>query len=314
MKKILILFLFSTIILSQTKTIDQRVDSVLSLMNLTEKVGQLIQFSGGELTGTKTARLKEGHIDLIRKGRVGSFLNIFGAENTKNIQKIAIEESRLKIPLLFGLDVIHGYKTIFPVPLAESCSWDPELVKYSARMQATEASSAKLPVTFPRSVGQIPFYYNHKNTGRPFDQNSFYTSKYIDEENSPLYPFGYGLSYTKFDYQNLSLDKSEIGLNESLKVSLEVHNSGEYDGEEIVQLYVRDLIGNVTRPVLELKDFQKVMIKAGETKSIEFILKPEQLKFYDQEMKYVVEPGRFKVYAGPNSNKLLEKEFLLLSK
>ncbi|MBS3945204.1 MAG: fibronectin type III-like domain-contianing protein [Melioribacter sp.] len=181
-------------------------------------------------------------------------------------------------------------------------------------MQAIEASSAKLPVTFPRSVGQIPFYYNHKNTGRPFDQNSFYTSKYIDEENSPLYPFGYGLSYTKFDYQNLSLDKSEIGLNESLKVSLEVHNSGEYDGEEIVQLYVRDLIGNVTRPVLELKDFQKVMIKASETKSIEFILKPEQLKFYDQEMKYVVEPGRFKVYAGPNSNKLLEKEFLLLSK
>jgi len=116
MKKILILFLFSTIILSQTKTIDQRVDSVLSLMNLTEKVGQLIQFSGGKLTGTKTARLKEGHIDLIRKGRVGLFLNIFGAENTKNIQKIAIEESRLKIPLLFGLDVIHGYKTIFPVP------------------------------------------------------------------------------------------------------------------------------------------------------------------------------------------------------
>lgn len=733
MKKIVILFLFSSLILSQSKTIDQRVDSVLSLMTISEKVGQLVQYSGGKLTGTKTAQPKEDHIDLIRKGMVGSFLNVFGAEITMKIQKIAVEESRLKIPLLFGLDVIHGFKSIFPVPIAEASSWDPELVKYSARMQALEASSAgihwtfspmvdiardprwgrivegsgedpllgsimaaarvngfqgedlsdpktilacakhfaayggaeggrdyntvdisertlrevylppfknavdngvgsvmvsfnelngipssannfllrnilkgewkfgglvvsdwnsigeliqhgiaedlmsaaklaigagvdidmesgayskyltelleknsvdiklldesvrrvlkakfllglfddpyrycdanrerntvlnselilatrevakksivllknnkqilpvskninsiavigpfanakddplgpwkqegdsinvitiiegiknklgsnaniiyeqgcsinsnsrsgfsdaykaaensdlvllclgesrqmsgearnrtslnlpgvqeelakeifktgkpivvvitngrpisinwindnvdailltwflgiqsgnaiadvlfgdynpsaKLPVTFPRSVGQIPIYYNHKNTGRPFDNNSLYTSKYLDEENSPLYPFGFGLSYTTFEYKNMVINKTLIGTDESIKVSVEVHNIGEYDGEEIVQLYIRDLTASITRPVIELMNFKKIMIRAGESKLVEFTLSTDQLKFYNREMNYIVEPGRFKIFVGTNSNQLLEREFIL---
>lgn len=730
MKKIIVFIFYSTLLFSQTKSIEERIDSVLSLMSIKEKVGQLVQFSGDKLTGAKTSRPKEEHIDLVRQGMIGSFLNVFGAEITRKIQKVAIEESRLKIPLIFGLDVIHGFKTTFPVPIAEASSWDPELVKLSARMQAEEASSAgvhwtfspmvdiardprwgrivegsgedpylgslmsaarvkgyqgenlsdektivacakhyaayggaeggrdyntvdisertlrdvylppfksavdagvgtlmssfneiggipssankfllshilkndwsfdgfvvsdwnsigelinhgiatdskhaaelgmnagvdmdmeanayinyleelvnenkisieslnnsvrrvlrikfrlglfddpfkycntereastilnerikksalevakrsivllknknilplsknlkriavigplanakdeplgpwkqegdssdvvtvldgiknklassteilyergctinsttrerftnavsiasksdliilclgesrqmsgearnrlsldlpgiqeelvkeihktgkpivvvlmngrpltinwindnvdgiletwflgiqagnaiadvlfgdynpsgKLPVTFPRYVGQVPIYYNHKNTGRPFNPENNYTSKYIDGENSPLYPFGYGLSYSTFVYKNLKLDKKIIKIGESIEISVDVLNTGKYDGEEVVQLYIRDLAASVTRPVLELKDFKKVFIKTGESQKINFTLSTDKLKFYDINMNYVAEPGKFRVLIGTNSVDLLESEF-----
>ncbi len=730
MKKIIVFIFYSTLLFSQTKSIEERIDSVLSLMSIKEKAGQLVQFSGDKLTGAKTSRPKEEHIDLVRQGMIGSFLNVFGAEITRKIQKVAIEESRLKIPLIFGLDVIHGFKTTFPVPIAEASSWDPELVKLSARMQAEEASSAgvhwtfspmvdiardprwgrivegsgedpylgslmsaarvkgyqgenlsdektivacakhyaayggaeggrdyntvdisertlrdvylppfksavdagvgtlmssfneiggipssankfllshilkndwsfdgfvvsdwnsigelinhgiatdskhaaelgmnagvdmdmeanayinyleelvnenkisieslnnsvrrvlrikfrlglfddpfkycntereastilnerikksalevakrsivllknknilplsknlkriavigplanakdeplgpwkqegdssdvvtvldgiknklassteilyergctinsttrerftnavsiasksdliilclgesrqmsgearnrlsldlpgiqeelvkeihktgkpivvvlmngrpltinwindnvdgiletwflgiqagnaiadvlfgdynpsgKLPVTFPRYVGQVPIYYNHKNTGRPFNPENNYTSKYIDGENSPLYPFGYGLSYSTFVYKNLKLDKKIIKIGESIEISVDVLNTGKYDGEEVVQLYIRDLAASVTRPVLELKDFKKVFIKTGESQKINFTLSTDKLKFYDINMNYVAEPGKFRVLIGTNSVDLLESEF-----
>jgi beta-glucosidase len=730
MKKIIVFIFYSTLLFSQTKSIEERIDSVLYLMSIKEKVGQLVQFSGDKLTGAKTSRPKEEHIDLVRQGMIGSFLNVFGAEITRKIQKVAIEESRLKIPLIFGLDVIHGFKTTFPVPIAEASSWDPELVKLSARMQAEEASSVgvhwtfspmvdiardprwgrivegsgedpylaslmsaarvkgyqgenlsdektivacakhyaayggaeggrdyntvdisertlrdvylppfksavdagvgtlmssfneiggipssankfllshilkndwsfdgfvvsdwnsigelinhgiatdlkhaaelgmnagvdmdmeanayinyleelvnenkisieslnnsvrrvlrikfrlglfddpfkycntereastilnegikksalevakrsivllknknilplsknlkriavigplanakdeplgpwkqegdssdvvtvldgiknkvassteilyergctinsttrerftnavgiasksdliilclgesrqmsgearnrlsldlpgiqeelvkeihktgkpivvvlmngrpltinwindnvdgiletwflgiqagnaiadvlfgdynpsgKLPVTFPRYVGQVPIYYNHKNTGRPFNPENNYTSKYIDGENSPLYPFGYGLSYSTFVYKNLKLDKKIIKIGESIEISVDVHNNGKYDGEEVAQLYIRDLAASVTRPVLELKDFKKVFIKTGESQKINFTLSTDKLKFYDINMKYVAEPGKFRVLIGTNSANLLESEF-----
>jgi len=731
MKKFILFFLVCSISFSQKKTIEQRVDSVLALMNLEEKVGQLVQYSGGWDTGTQTAKPSEAHEKLINKGKVGSFLNVFGAESTKRLQKIAVEESRLKIPLIFGLDVIHGFRAIFPVPLAEACTWEPELIQLSARWQATEAASTglhwtfnpmvdiardprwgrivegsgedpylgslmaaarvkgyqgndlsanntivacakhfagyggaeggrdyntvdmsertfrdvylrpfhaaveagvgtlmssfneiggvpqsgshflltdilrkewgfdgfvvsdwnsvgeliphgiakdlnhaaliginagvdmdmeasayfnyladlvkerkvsnkildesvkrvlrikfrlglfddpfkycnsvnekktilnkeivnatrevakrsivllknknnllplkkslsriavlgplanskddplgpwsaqgkpedvvtvveglknklgskveilfeegckvdgssqdgfgkaieaaqksevvilcigesrnmsaearsrayldlpgvqetfvkeiyktgkpivvvlmngrpltinwisenipsiletwylgiqsgnavadvlfgdynpsgKLPVTFPRYVGQIPIYYNHKNTGRPYDPKNHYTSYYLDLENTPLYPFGFGLSYTTFDYSNLSLNKNKIKKDESLKVSVDVKNSGSMDGEEVVQLYIRDLVGSVTRPVKELKDFTKIFLKAGESKRVKFTITPEKLKFYDINMNFVVEPGDFKVFVGTNSVDVKEASF-----
>ncbi len=734
MKKIILFFLIVTISFAQKKNIEQRVDSVLALMTLDEKVGQLVQYSGGWATGTQTEKSSEGSDALIKKGKVGSFLNVVGAEATMKMQKIAVEQSRLKIPLIFGLDVIHGYRATFPVPIAEASSWNPALVEKSARWQAIEASSAgihwtfnpmvdiardprwgrimegsgedsylgslmgvarvkgyqgndlseantiaacvkhfagyggaeggrdyntvdfsertfrevylrpfkaaveagaatlmasfneiggvpssaskflltnilrdewkfdgfvvsdwnsigeliphgvardskhagelainagldmdmetssyfnhlanmvnegkvsknildesvrrvlrikfrlglfddpfkycdverekksimskdivdatlktaresivllknqnkllplkknlnkiavvgplanskdnplggwaqlgkpddvvtvlegirnklgksteiffeegcsitgdkkegfakavelakesdvtivvvgenrdmsgeantratldlpgvqqsfveeiqktgkpvvvvlmngrpltitwieenvnsivetwylgiqagnaiadvlfgdynpsgKLPVTFPRYVGQVPIYYNHKNTGRPYDPKNHYTSYYMDIENTPLYPFGFGLSYTKFSYSDVLLSKNKIKSDESITATVEVKNIGDYDGEEVVQLYIRDLVGSVTRPVKELKDFAKIFLKAGEAKKVEFTITPEKLKFYNIDMKYVLEPGDFKVFVGTNSVDVKESSFSVI--
>ena len=727
------LFISKNIFSQSTKTNEQRVDSVLSLMTQDEKIGQLVQFSGGWDTGAQSTKPKTGSEELIAQGKIGSFLNIIGAQTTKDLQKIAVEKSRMKIPLIFGLDVIHGFRTTFPVPLAEASSWDPALVQKSARMQAIEASSAgihwtfnpmvdiardprwgrivegsgedpflgssmsaarvkgyqgndlsanntiaaclkhfagyggaeggrdyntvdfsertfrdvylkpfkagvdagaatlmasfneiggvpsssnrqlltnilrdewkfdgfvvsdwnsigeliphgvakdlkqagelainagldmdmeasaytkhlgeliaegkvsmqtvdesvrrvlrikfrlglfddpykycdtereknsvltkemrdvshesaqksivllknenellplvkgkkkiavigplgnstldplgpwnqqgdakqvvsllqgiknklggdakiifeegcslsgnekdrfpkaveaanqsdivilavgesldmsgearsratldlpgvqqelaeeiyktgkpiiavvmngrpltitwlnehvssiletwflgveagnaiadvlfgdfnpsgKLPVTFPKYVGQVPMYYNHKNSGRPHNPKDNYTSYYFDYSNSPLYPFGYGLSYTKFLYSNLKLSAKKISTSDQLKISVDVKNNGLYDGDEVVQLYVRDLVGSVTRPVKELKGFQKISIKKGETKKVEFTLTNEDLKFYNLDMNFVSEPGMFNVFVGTNSVECLEDEFEL---
>ncbi|MBC8192088.1 MAG: beta-glucosidase BglX [Candidatus Marinimicrobia bacterium] len=172
--------------------------------------------------------------------------------------------------------------------------------------------SGKLPVTIPRSEGQIPIYYNHKHTGRAFDANDRYTTKYIDEEHGPQYPFGYGLSYTEFEYSNLELDKSSLHAGEIISVEVTVKNSGPVAGEEVVQLYVRDMIGSVTRPILELEGFQKIMLDSGESQTIHFTLSAEELRFWDQDMQFSWEPGDFKVFVGPNSGDLLEADFKLL--
>src|SRR5207302_1108480 len=161
--------------------------------------------------------------------------------------------------------------------------------------------SGKRPVTFPRSMGQIPVYYNHKNTGRPFSGKERYTSKYLDGPNTPLFPFGYGLSYTTFFYSDLTLNRPKIGMNDSVMVSVQVKNTGRLAGEEVVQLYVHDVVASVTRPVKELKAFRRVALKPDESKTVSFTLNPNQLAFYDLNMKRVVEPGFFKVYVGGNS-------------
>jgi beta-glucosidase len=172
--------------------------------------------------------------------------------------------------------------------------------------------AGKLTATFPRSVGQIPIYYGMKHTGRPFNAENKYTSKYLDISNEPLYPFGYGLSYTTFAYSEPELNQEKITGDETLEVSLEVRNTGDRDGEEVVQLYVQDLVGSVTRPVKELKDYSKVLIPAGESRRITFSLTPDQLAFYTRDMTYKPEPGRFKVMVGPNSEDVQEKEFELV--
>lgn len=171
--------------------------------------------------------------------------------------------------------------------------------------------SGKLTVTFPKSVGQIPIYYNMKNTGRPMDPDNKYTSKYLDIENSPLYPFGYGLSYTTFEYSPVSLDKKEIGLNDTLSVTVTVKNTGTYDGEETVQLYVRDLVGSITRPVKELKGFKKIFIPAGEEKTVTFELSAKDLAFYGKDLTFGAEKGDFKVFVGTNSEEVKEESFTL---
>ncbi|NQV49854.1 MAG: glycoside hydrolase family 3 C-terminal domain-containing protein [Candidatus Marinimicrobia bacterium] len=172
--------------------------------------------------------------------------------------------------------------------------------------------AGKLPVTIPRSVGQIPIYYNHKNTGRAADPADRYTSKYIDEAFVPQYPFGYGLSYTTFEYGELTLDKPAFHRGDSLSVSVVLTNSGSVAGEEVVQLYVRDLFGSVTRPVLELKNFEKVLLNAGESHLVKFKIKAEDLSFWDKNMAFRSETGQFKVFVGSNSATQLQQEFELL--
>ncbi len=159
----------------------------------------------------------------------------------------------------------------------------------------------KLPVTFPRAVGQVPIYYNHKNTGRPPDPNNKYTSKYLDVPVTPLYPFGYGLSYTTFKISNLQLSAARIPANGKLTVSVEIENTGKRAGDEVVQLYIRDMAASRTRPVKELRGFERVTLRAGERRRVSFQLTPEHLGFYNRDMRFVVEPGEFMVYVGPNS-------------
>ncbi|RIJ34468.1 beta-glucosidase BglX [Pontibacter oryzae] len=171
--------------------------------------------------------------------------------------------------------------------------------------------SGKLTASFPQVVGQVPIYYNHKNTGRPFGGELLdkYKSRYMDVTNEPLYPFGYGLSYTSFNYSAPKLSKSSITANENLTVTVNVRNTGNYDGEEVVQLYVQDVVGSITRPVKELKGFEKINLKKGESKTVTFTITPEDLKFFNNELQRVLEPGEFKVYVGTNSRDVQEASF-----
>ena len=175
--------------------------------------------------------------------------------------------------------------------------------------------SGKLTMTFPRNVGQIPIYYNHKNTGRPLGnrEGKFekFKTNYLDVPNEPLFPFGFGLSYTTFSYTNLKISKAKLNKNETITVSVDVSNTGNFDGQEIVQLYIRDLVGSVTRPVKELKGFEKVLIKKGETKTISFTISEEDLKFYNSDLEFIAEKGEFEIYIGPDSTteKKLKFEF-----
>ncbi|MHC4881806.1 MAG: beta-glucosidase BglX [Planctomycetota bacterium] len=171
--------------------------------------------------------------------------------------------------------------------------------------------AGKLTVTFPRNVGQIPIYYNMKNTGRPMIEDDRFTSKYIDSPNTPLLPFGYGLSYTTFAYTALSLENKNVQIPGTVKISAEVTNTGTVAGHEVVQLYIQDIVGSVTRPIKELKGFKRIYLEPGETKTVTFNLPTSRLKFYDIDMKYTVEPGNFKVWAGPNSTEGLEGSFQL---
>jgi beta-glucosidase len=161
--------------------------------------------------------------------------------------------------------------------------------------------SGKLTTTFPISVGQIPLYYNHKNTGRPMDSNNKFTSKYLDISNDPLYPFGYGLSFTTFEYGDIKLSKSKLKGDEKLTATVALTNTGKISGEEVVQLYIQDPAASISRLVKELKNFKKVLLQPGEKKDINIEITTNDLKFYNSDLKYDWEPGDFIIYIGSNS-------------
>jgi beta-glucosidase len=164
--------------------------------------------------------------------------------------------------------------------------------------------SGKLSTTWPQNIGQVPLFYNHKNTGRPLGNGPWFQkfrSNYLDVSNDPVYPFGYGLSYTTFNYGDLKLSNTVLKGNQTLTAAVAVTNAGKYDGNEVVQLYIRDVVGSVTRPVKELKGFQKIMLKAGETKTVTFSITPADLKFYNYDLKYDWEAGEFEIMIGSNS-------------
>lgn len=176
--------------------------------------------------------------------------------------------------------------------------------------------NGKLPISFPRNIGQVPIYYNHKNTGRPYlgasDAEQKYKSRYTDVDNSPLYPFGFGLSYTTFAYSNLKVSSNKIKFNEKLKITVDVANTGNYDGAEVVQLYIKDVVGSVTRPVRELKGFEKIELKKGEKRTVTFEISSEDLKFHNINMINVAEAGDFEVFIGTNSDAELKERFELV--
>ena len=164
--------------------------------------------------------------------------------------------------------------------------------------------SGKLTTTFPQNIGQVPMYYAYKNTGRRLDKTKWFEkfrSNYLDVSNDPVYPFGYGLSYTSFTYSNIKLNHTSLKGNQTLTASVVLTNTGKYDGKETVQLYIRDEVGSVTRPVKELKGFQKIELKAGESKTVSFNITPEDLKFYNYDLKYDWESGGFAIMIGANS-------------
>ena len=178
--------------------------------------------------------------------------------------------------------------------------------------------SGKLPITFPKAVGQIPMYHSHKNTGRPASESTWVpmdeipveawqtslgnTSHYLDEGFKPLFPFGFGLSYSSFKYKKLKISKDQMTKSESIIAEVEVKNTGEYDGKEVVQLYIQDLFGSVTRPVKELKGFQKIFLKAGEKKTVQFTISSDLLNFYNADMEFTTEAGDFKLWIGAHSD------------
>lgn len=172
----------------------------------------------------------------------------------------------------------------------------------------------KLPVTFPRSVGQVPLYYNHKNTGRPASATDKYTSKYIDAPWTPLFPFGFGLSYTRFKFSNLRLGAARIPASGSQTGRVDIENIGSRAGDEVVQLYIRHPAGSVTQPVKELKGFERVSLRAGEKKTIEFTLTPQHLGFYNRAMQFRVEPGIVNVFVGGSSEDVTETRFEVSAK
>lgn len=244
-------------------------------------------------------------------GESSSFTNIDLPENQRDL---------LKALLKTGKPIVMVLLTGRPLTL----KWEDEnmpviLNAWFAGSEAGDAiadvlfgdvnPSAKLTATFPQNVGQIPIYYNHKNTGRPLPEGEWFQkfrSNYLDVSNDPLYPFGYGLSYTTFEYGDLKLSNIDLKGDQKLQVSIDLKNTGKYDGAEVVQLYMRDIVASMTRPVKELKGFQKVPLKAGESKTVTFEITTEDLKFYNYDLDFEWEPGEFEIMIGGNSRDVVK--------
>ena len=179
-----------------------------------------------------------------------------------------------------------------------------------------KSPSGKLTTSMPQNIGQIPVYYNHLNTGRPVEEGTQkffkYQSNYLDVRNEPLYPFGYGLSYTSFEYSDITLSSHQMNADGTITASVTVKNTGRYDADEVVQLYIRDVVASISRPVKELKGFQRIHLNAGESQTVTFTITPDLLKFYDYNLNYIIEPGDFDIMIGPNSRDVKKKTMTVL--
>lgn len=300
--------------------------------NITEnkELARQLNEQGGELTALNADSLLTAAVETAKKAdiivlAVGESQGMTGEATSRTDIGLGQNQHRLMVEMLkLGKPVVMVLMNGRPVTL----SWEDEhlpaiLETWFAGTQAGNSiadvlfgdynPSGKLTISFPRVMGQIPIYYNSKYTGRPASQGNHYSSKYMDAPNTPLYPFGYGLSYTNFTYSAPVVDKAVIKQNEALHISLTVKNTGQFDGEEIAQLYIRDLVGSVTRPVKQLRGFEKVFLKKGESKNISFTLVNDDLKFYTLDMTYKSEPGAFKIFTGPNSRDVQETNFSLIN-
>ena len=296
------------------------------LQNKIGSTSKILYAKGCEIDGVDTSRFAEA-IDVAKQADVvivsiGERRDMSGeARSRSNIHIPGVQEELVKKLLATGKPVVvlmnAGRPLVFNY-IADNAT--AILYTWWLGSEAGNAiadvlfgdynPSAKLVMSFPRSEGQIPIYYSHFNTGRPAtnDSDRSYRSAYIDESIYPQYEFGYGLSYTTFKYSNFSLNKTKMKSNEQIKASVTVTNTGNCNGEEVVQLYLRDLVGSIVRPVEELKDFKKIFLKTGESKTIEFVIDKEKLSFYNQQLKWVAEPGEFEVMIGASSRDIKWKE------
>jgi beta-glucosidase len=308
-------------------------DTVTPLGGISAKVSQqttVIYAKGCEITGDAT----NGFAEAVRAAQAADVAIVFVGE-AKDMVGEAASRSSLDLPGK-QMDLVKAVQATGKPTIVVLVNGRPPTIGWIADnvpaileswMGGTEAGNAiadilfgdvnpggKLPVTFPRVVGQVPIYYNHMNTGRPPEANNRYTSKYLDVPWTPQFPFGFGLSYTQFKITNLVLSAPRIRPDGKLTVSVEVENVGKRAGDEVVQLYIHDLAASMTRPVKELKGFQRISLQPGEKKHVEFTLTREQLGFYNREMRFVVEPGEFKVMVGSSSEDLIEKNLTVAEK
>ncbi|MDC6363797.1 MULTISPECIES: beta-glucosidase BglX [Flavobacteriaceae] len=249
-------------------------------------------------------------------GEAASRTDLSIPESQKKLIKILIETGKpVALVLMSGRPLTIPEE--FELPVAILQVWHPGVEAGNAIADVVFGDynpSGKLTATWPRNVGQIPIYHSVKNTGRPApgsEEFQKFKSNYLDSPNSPLLPFGYGLSYTTFSYSSLRLDKTTIGQNESISATVTIANTGDYDGEEVVQLYLRDVVRSITPPKRELKGFQKITLKKGERKEVTITLAPDDLKFYNSHLDFVAEPGEFEVFVGTDSDAQLSKTFTL---
>lgn len=249
------------------------------------------------------------------EGRSRAFLNLPGFQQ-ELLEKVAEVNPNIVLVVMNGRPLILNWASENIPAIVEAWHLGSQSGHAIAQVLYGDYNpSGKLPMSFPRSVGQLPIYYNHKSTGRPGadgeDMGSVFWSHYGDEKNSPLYPFGYGLSYTQFEYSPLQLSDDIMDKGGSLKASIKLKNTGKFKGKEVVQFYIQDPYASATRPVKELKGFQMVELNPGETKEVSFRITEEQLKFYNARQKWEAESGTFYVFIGSNSAVKEKKAFEL---
>lgn len=276
--------------------------------------------SPAQLIADAVAAAKKADIAVVVLGESA----LMGGEATSrtNLDLLPNQKELLKALKATGKPIVLVLMNSRPLTLA----WEDENIPaiLETWFAGTEAGNAiadvlvgnynpagKLTATFPRNMGQLPLYYSHKSTGRPYDgtSNAKFVSRYIDSPNDPLYPFGFGLSYTTFEYSAVKLSGTTMKTGGKIEASVELKNTGNYDGQEVVQLYLQDIYGSVSRPVKELKGFQKVFLKKGESKTITFTIDTEMLKFFNADLKFAAEPGDFNVFIGSNSRDVKEAKF-----